>query len=1767
MSFKGTKITNTFEGGMVQDFPESLQPKGTYRYARNSVLIDRESIGINISNEESNELSAVVGSAVVGHFFVERLNTTFIFSVGDKIGYFDHDKEEYKEVASASEFDCSWGFNQCEWISAEYKTMQPCDELYVYFSSNCTYYRINITELLSPIRKENLKKSIKEGNTKQVNCDYSCEYFKLFNCVCTPKISSDVNDRGGHKLEGGVYKFAIQLEDKDGNTTNWSEVSQPIYIGTDSNQPGEITQASINVNLTGLDCRYDIANIAAINGVGVAKVVGSIPYSTDGITFTYYGQEGRVISLEEIIVKGKKYFRGRSVAQKDSRLYLYNIRQEKNPNMQRRVFESARLQFITIQTDVKTAERYNLKSLQRGENYMFGIVYKYCDGTHSPVFLMSPQASGGANCNKSSYKYVKPTFATGKEEKFERIPINTRSGVILPEPQYGAQGGDGGCCSFARSSSIPDPQNNLEIPSNEVVDPSQDLDNWSTNFSNWENSARCNQCHPPICCETDEDGNVTPVVLPGYDNQCAGCEEDENAIVNDGPNIEGQFTNEFDTLTGWGYNNETKPTSGSLIEAAQNLLSYIKVSESIKRTAGRYFININGENPGPADPKDPTLNIGNSIPVSEPDKIEEPIKAPDDVDNFAGDEFGENTENGNEGSFASSPPPQNNKGGASSASSIPWGDEYHNLSGNQDLDNNVRIVECWDPDRGVETSALYPDSKDCDGLPIYGGFANRQVLLFTTPTLSESPIVQATGQGVPNKFTPSADPVAMVEVRTLGIQVTGVPLPVNDEDWFPKPLCPNEPFRVVMVERTQINSTVQANCLATSTFTGLSGGVEHYIPRNGLCSRDACDIHVWDSGSHLGNDTETSTVYNLHSLDTGLKSVGLSASTLRLNGKIRGLGYRYGLYSKGKEATDRLNGNRVDQRGARQFINLNLIDPQLRGTPQEHNRNINGISYVDADTKRISVTGIDKPIINGYREGSVVVGLDSILDTGDQTQIDASFKMDTFDHEAPIWDAFGWNVSLTREVPDQYGSVTGMKFIDTGVRANGRYTTDKTSSTQITSVKGFCGDVYIGPYSFVRKSFVSDKVGDVFALDNGQGRRCGRPKTICDSADDLLLQNLDIAHYPTRLPKTGDFCDARNHAGGFEYDNALAVQAANAFPRFDYYYPKVQKTLVLTWLESRNNPWKRATGLGNQIEAGAAYYPKLKGMFTDSNVVGMHPWEESFLNRFYYRLDQPSSAQLLRKAIIRNFIEVAIPILIGGEAIDGQFPADITAFFAVAPALIASWKLFKDVVTREDYLNKLVGIQDCKIDSEGGEPDNNIVQFEDNYHIYNRQYSATTNENYYRTMPLNYNTCICDLCSDLQTTNEIYFSKKQLPEITTDTYKNFKAFSYGEVGADKGKIRKLFKWNGSFYAHTTEGIHRIKFETVTSQTSRGLQVLGIGEMVFDAAPMLEGVTEGIFGIQDPNSAIVTPFGYFFIDREAKRLYRFSGESPEEVSAKGMYNFFKDNLDFCEIKPCHDEKNEGSTYYSLGWDNRWNRLLVTKKSQKSGESFTISYYPLLGQGGKWGSFHDYIPQSYISDRDKLFSITGGKIYKHNIKGKYQRFYDKEAPFEVQFVANIQDYEWFTYVDSEMHTEAEKEDVKGIDLTFDSMAAWNFTQGTGTLPFKLWGDNKDTVINPAEKIEEGPYMPLSMTRRRYTFNGIKDQRVPGCGNKPMTILDECKYYPRINESLFDCVAAKDSEYIGHTIKDDHLNYRLTYNGADEKIKLRLIKFNTTVIRDPQ
>ena len=1040
--FQGKPINNSFTSGMVLDTIESMQLPNTYRYARNAILGDKNSYGYGLSNEEANELVATVGSPIVGHTFVERLNSSIIFAVGDIIGYFDHDLDEYKEIARASEFGCTWGFSECEYLDVEYKSVQPCDELYVYFSSKCTYYRVNISELLSPVRKAALVESIKAGNNSRSNCSHSCSYFHLLNCVCSPRMTASTSEISGHSLESGVYKFAFQLQDAEGNTTNFGEVGPPIYIGSKSNQAGEITSASVSVNLTGLDCRYDVVNIAVINGYGKCEVVASRQYSTDGITFTYYGQKGRAIDIEEIVTKGKKYLRGRSLEQKDSRLYLYNIRQEKNPNMQRRVFDSARLQFITIQTSAKLAERYNLKSLAREENYMFGVVYKYCDGTFSPVFLMSPSGGGGGSSSSSSssdgqtagravnfednqggedpaqgnssagatassgssFSAGSASTASGTEERYIRKRGNTRTGCTA---NCGCSGS--GCSSGAGSGST---AGGLTPPSEEGEFRSE-ADPFDTNLGNWTESAKCNDCHPPVCCSTDSEGNVIITPLPDG-GDCSGCDEDEIAIAADGPDLENTYADHTDDLTYWAWDTTKKPETSTIKAAAQQLIDAVNNAEVVERIKATYNVKTGVRTPGDGEEAPDTGNIENTTP-----------------------------------------------GQTSPAGDVPWGDYHHNLTGKADLDGQIKIVEYWNP-RTVTTENLYPDSKDCEGQSIYGGKANSNVELFGTPTAVQSPIIQPISKGVPNRFSPSSDPYYAADVRHIGIQVTGVPLPTNDEDWFPKPLCPNEPYRIVMVERDHINATVQANCLATSCFLANSGGQLHYFGRHGMCSKDKCDIHVME-GEEQSHKTDSSGApggYNLHGLDTNIGKVGLSGTKIRKNALVNAQGYRYGLYSEGKKPNDRLSGNRIDQRGARQMLNANLF------VPERDEYNIQGLSYVNADEKSLPVTGVPDPVCNGYREASVFVKVDRSIGTEE----DNSFKMDTMDHEVPISDAHGWNVSVIREVPDQYGAVPGMKFIDTGVRANGRN----------GSVKGFTGDVFIGPYSVKRTGYVSDKVGNLF---------------------------------------------------------------------------------------------------------------------------------------------------------------------------------------------------------------------------------------------------------------------------------------------------------------------------------------------------------------------------------------------------------------------------------------------------------------------------------------------------------------------------------------------------------------------------------------------------------------------------------------------------------------------------------------------------------------
>src|SRR5690606_35698122 len=129
--------------------------------------------------------------------------------------------------------------------------------------------------------------------------DLTCDYFQLFKGACSPKISAMFNEGGGYAVRAGSYYFAIQLEDNQGNKTNWGWFSDQVNVTSENNIPGEVSTGKIDVMITNVDCKYDKINIAVvsdIDGVVTATELPSRHYNTKTVSFDYYGQKGRDIS-------------------------------------------------------------------------------------------------------------------------------------------------------------------------------------------------------------------------------------------------------------------------------------------------------------------------------------------------------------------------------------------------------------------------------------------------------------------------------------------------------------------------------------------------------------------------------------------------------------------------------------------------------------------------------------------------------------------------------------------------------------------------------------------------------------------------------------------------------------------------------------------------------------------------------------------------------------------------------------------------------------------------------------------------------------------------------------------------------------------------------------------------------------------------------------------------------------------------------------------------------------------------------------------------------------------------------------------------------------------------------------------------------------------------------------------------------------------------------------------------------------------------------
>lgn len=422
-------------------------------------------------------------------------------------------------------------------------------------------------------------------------------------------------------------------------------------------------------------------------------------------------------------------------------------------------------------------------------------------------------------------------------------------------------------------------------------------------------------------------------------------------------------------------------------------------------------------------------------------------------------------------------------------------------------------------------------------------------------------------------------------------------------------------------------------------------------------------------------------------------------------------------------------------------------------------------------------------------------------------------------------------------------------------------------------------------------------------------------------------------------------------------------------------------------------------------------------------------------------------------------------------------------------------------------------------------PDNNrddkrlysSVTLGEYYHV-NPDYHRTNKEKIFFHLPIEYND---------QTGNKekfpvrIHYSQQSFQEELTDNYRSFLPNNYRDINGEMGEIVHIFSLQDNLFAHTKEAIWNLPSNHQERVTNQIVSFIGTGDF-FSVPPRRVGLSlEGHnAGLQHKWSAITTPNGYYFVSENRNAIYRFAGQNVEAISALGNYDWFFKNIKIQSPSSLLDNPSHPlGTGFITVYDAEKERIIFTKKDfvvrpsqfmledviarkalsyeYMSDNSWTFSFSE---RDKAWVSFHSYRPNMYISHPHKfysyLFQARDNNLWKHNIKGSYQRFYDRIEPFIIEYVSiqnplinNIYDHVTL-FVEAKNYDPVTEEFISNEDIFFDNAIFYNTKQSSGELRIKV-DDNKpeDFFHNQINNLTPDQIL-ASRKEKNWNLNQLRD-----------------------------------------------------------------------------
>ena len=329
----------------------------------------------------------------------------------------------------------------------------------------------------------------------------------------------------------------------------------------------------------------------------------------------------------------------------------------------------------------------------------------------------------------------------------------------------------------------------------------------------------------------------------------------------------------------------------------------------------------------------------------------------------------------------------------------------------------------------------------------------------------------------------------------------------------------------------------------------------------------------------------------------------------------------------------------------------------------------------------------------------------------------------------------------------------------------------------------------------------------------------------------------------------------------------------------------------------------------------------------------------------------------------------------------------------------------------------------------------NVPIIWDNFYFYNKDYSKQNKEQIIQSYDINYNPD--DNCK-IQHPNRVIYSL-QSSEIDDSDYRDnllfFKGLNYYDFSLKNGKLISIDSIENEKVLVRFENGSQLYSAYQTLQTDQNNIIIDNGGL-FKNRPQEYIITdEGYIGSQHTD-IINTPFGHVFLDAKRGNVFLLSpsGSNPQELSNKGLKNWFKENLPFTILKYFKNvdvDNAYNGIGISLNYDNRFNRFFITKLDYEprlkditfaenkfyfqgkeisvydskyfKNKSWTVSYNFYTQT---WVSFYSFKPNYYISNINSF--ITGlnslsekiSSLWIHNVSNKsYQVFYGKLFPFKI------------------------------------------------------------------------------------------------------------------------------------------------------------------------